>query len=90
MICGSATEKTRTCDFRRRTSAGLRGRYMRRPCSARVAGSRMSDVPNRGSGTLAASALARHCKATRVSLPREGGSQGNAQVEKKVEDMGVK
>ena len=40
---------------------------MRRPCGRRVARSRKSDVPNRGSGTLAASALARHCEATRVS-----------------------
>ena len=71
MICGSATEKMRTSDFRRRTSAGLRGRYMRRPRGWRVAGSRKSEVTNRGSGTPAASALARHCEATGVSLPRE-------------------
>jgi hypothetical protein len=44
-----------------------------------VGGSRKSDVPNRGSGTLAASALARHCEATRVSLPREERPHGNAQ-----------
>ena len=70
MICGSATEKTRTSDFRRRTSAGLRGRCMRRPRGARVVASRGLElkVTIRGSGTLAASALARHCKATGVSL----------------------
>ena len=78
MICGSATEKTRTSDFRRRTSAGLRGRYMRRPRGWRVAGSRKSEVTNRGSGTLAASALARHCEATGVSLPRGGRPHENA------------
>ncbi len=44
MICGSATEKMRTSDFRRRTSAGLRGRCMRRPRSARVARSLKSEV----------------------------------------------
>ena len=36
----------------------------------RVAGSRKSDVPNRGSGTLTASALARHCEATGTLLRR--------------------
>ena len=72
MICGSATEKTRTSDFRRQTSAGLRGRYMRRPRGARVVASRglELEVTIRGSGTPAASALARHCEATGVSLPR--------------------
>ena len=44
MICGSATEKMRTSDFRRRTSAGLRGRCMRRPRGARVARSLKSEV----------------------------------------------
>ncbi len=44
MICGSATEKTRTSDFRRRTSAGLRGHCMRRPRGARVARSLKSEV----------------------------------------------
>ena len=70
MICGSATEKTRTSDFRRRTSAGLRGRCMRRPRGARVVASRGLElkVTIRGSGTLAASTLARHCEATGVSL----------------------
>ena len=70
MICGSATEKTRTSDFRRQTSAGLRGRCMRRPRGARVVASRGLElkVTIRGSGTLAASALARHCEATGVSL----------------------
>jgi len=70
MICGSATEKTRTSDFRRRKSAGLRGRCMRQPRGARVARRLKSEVTDRGSGTLAASALARHCEATGVSLPR--------------------
>ena len=70
MICGSATEKMRTSDFRRRTSAGLRGHCMRRSRSARVARRLKSEVTDRGSGTLAASALARHCEATGVSLPR--------------------
>ena len=37
-----------------------------------------SEVPNRGSGTLAASTLARHCEATRVSLPRGGRPHENA------------
>ena len=44
MICGSATEKMRTSDFRRRTSAGLRGRCMRRPRGWRVARSLKSEV----------------------------------------------
>ena len=47
MICGSATEKMRTSDFRRRTSAGLRGHCMRRPRSARVARSLKSEVGSR-------------------------------------------
>ena len=77
---GCATEKMRTSDFRRRTSAGLRGRCMWRACGGRVVASRglELDVPNRGSGTLAASALARHCEATRVSLPREERPHENA------------
>ena len=33
--------------------------------------------PNRGSGTLAASALARHCEATGVSLPRKGRAEAD-------------
>ena len=41
---------------------------MRRSRGARVARSLKSEVTDRGSGTLAASALARHCKATGVSL----------------------
>ena len=53
-----------------RTSAGLGVRCIRLPRGGHVVGSRKSDVPNRGSGTLAASALARHCEATGVSLPR--------------------
>ena len=44
MICGSATEKMRTSDFRRRTSAGLRGRCIRRPRGACVARSLKSEV----------------------------------------------
>ena len=46
----------KTSDFRRRTSAGLRGRYMRRPRGACI-------VASRG-------LVARHCEATGVSLPR--------------------
>ena len=72
LMIGCATAKARTSDFRRRTSVESGGRYMRWPRGGRVVGSRMSDVPNRGSGTLAASALARHCEATGVSLPRGG------------------
>ena len=68
-MCRSATEE-KTSDFRRRTSAGLRGRCMRRPRGGHVVGSRKSEVTIRGSGTPAASALARHCEATGVSLPR--------------------
>ena len=47
---------------------------MRRPCGARVVASRglELEVTIRGSGTPAASALARHCEATGVSLPRKG------------------
>ena len=70
MICGSATEKMRTSDFRRRTSAGLRGHCMRRSRSARVVASRGQELEVTIRGTLAASALARHCEATGVSLPR--------------------
>ena len=69
---GCATEKMRTSDFRRRTSTRSGGRCIRLPRGGHVVGSRKSDVPNRGSGTLAASTLARHCEATRVSLPRKG------------------
>ncbi len=67
-----ATEKT--SDFRRRTWAGSGGRCMWRPCGARVVASRglELEVTNRGSGTPAASELARHCEATGVSLPRKG------------------
>ena len=66
--------KARTSDIRRRTWAGSGGRCMRRPCGARVVASRglELEVTIRGSGTPAASALARHCEATGVSLPREG------------------
>jgi hypothetical protein len=72
-----AIEK-RAADLRR----GSGGRCMRRPCGARVVASRSlkSEVTNRGSGTSAASALARRCEATRVSLPRGGVSHGNAWV----------
>ena len=47
---------------------------MRRPRGTRVVASRGLElkVTIRGSGTLAASALARHCEATGVSLPRKG------------------
>ena len=66
--------KARTSDFRRRTSARSDARRLRRPCGARVVASRglELEVTIRGSGTLAASALARHCEATGVSLPRKG------------------
>ena len=73
------TIERRISDLRRRTSAGLRGRCMRRPCGARFARSLKSEVTDRGSGTLADSALARHCEATGVSLPREGRPHENAQ-----------
>ena len=68
-----ATEE-KTSDFRRRTSARSDARRLRRPCGARVVASRglELEVTIRGSGTLAASALARHCEATGVSLPRKG------------------
>ena len=68
-----ATEE-KTSDFRRRTSARSDARRLRRPCGARVVASRglELEVTNRGSGTPAASALARHCEATGVSLPRKG------------------
>ena len=46
MICGSATEKMRTSDFRRRTSAGLRGRCMRRPRVARSLKSEVGSLEN--------------------------------------------
>ena len=60
----NATEKT--SDFRRRTSIRSGGRCMRRPRVARVVASRglELEVTIRGSGTPAASALARHCEAT--------------------------
>ena len=73
-----STTQEKASDLRRRTSAGLRGRCIRLPRGGHVVGSRKSDVPNRGSGTLAASTLARHCEATRVSLPREERPHGNA------------
>ena len=62
----------RTSDLRRRTSVEMGGRRMWRPRGARVVASRglELEVTIRGSGTLAASALARHCEATGVSLPR--------------------
>ena len=66
--------KRRASDFRRRTWAGSGGRCMRRPRGACIVASRglEFEVTIRGSGTLAASALARHCEATGVSLPRKG------------------
>ena len=66
----NATEKT--SDFRRRTSIRSGGRCMRRPRGACIVASRglELEVTIRGSGTLAASELARHCEATGVSLPR--------------------
>ena len=47
---------------------------MRRPRGRRVVASRglEFEVTIRGSGTPAASELARHCEATGVSLPRKG------------------
>ena len=47
---------------------------MRRPRVAHVVASRGQklEVTIRGSGTPAASTLARHCEATGVSLPRKG------------------
>ena len=62
----------RTSDFRRRASVEMGGSYIRRALWRSVARSLKSEVTNRGSGTLAASALARHCEATGVSLPRKG------------------
>ena len=61
------------------TSVEMGGRRMWRPRVARVVASRGQELEVTIRGTLAASTLARHCEATRVSLPREGGSQGNAQ-----------
>ena len=64
----------RNSDFRLRTSADVSGgRCLRRPRGACIVASRglELEVTIRGSGTLAASALARHCEATGVSLPRE-------------------
>ena len=53
-------------------------------CGGRARGKRTVAVrglefagPNRGSGTLAASALARHCEATGVSLPRKGRAEAD-------------
>ena len=68
----NATEKT--SDFRRRTSARSDARRLRRPRGACIVASRglEFEVTIRGSGTPAASALARHCEATGVSLPRKG------------------
>ena len=48
---------------------------MRRPLARRVVASR---GPKSRIGTLAASTLARHCEATRVSLPRGGRPHENA------------
>ena len=65
----------RNSDFRRRTSADVSGgRCLRRPRGACIVASRglELEVTIRGSGTLAASELARHCEATGVSLPRKG------------------
>jgi hypothetical protein len=75
----NATEE-KTSDFRRRTSAGSGGCCMRRPRGARVVASRglELEVTIRGSGTPAASTFARHCEATRVSLPRKGHVHENA------------
>jgi hypothetical protein len=70
----------RTSNFRRRASVEMGGSYIRRALWRSVARSLKSEVTNRGSGTLAASALARHCEATGVSLPRGGVSHGNAWV----------
>ena len=68
-----ATEE-KTSDFRRRTSARSDARRLRRPRGACIVASRglEFEVTIRGSGTPAASALARHCEATGVSLPRKG------------------
>ena len=53
-------------------------------CGGRARGKRTVAVrglefagPNRGSGTLAASAFARHCEATGVSLPRKGRAEAD-------------
>jgi hypothetical protein len=78
LMIGCAQGK-RTSDLRRRTSVEMGGRRMWRPRVARVVASRGQELEVTIRGTLAASTLARHCEATRVSLPREGGSQGNAQ-----------
>ena len=69
----NATEE-KTSDFRRRTSIRSGARRLRWPYGARVVASRglELEVTIRGSGTLAASALARHCEATGVSLHRKG------------------
>ncbi len=62
----NATEKT--SDFRRRTSVEMGGHRMWRPRGARVVASRGQELEVTIRGTLAASALARHCEATGVSL----------------------
>ena len=58
----------RTSDLRRRTSVEMGGRRMWRPRGARVVASRGQELEATIRGTLAASALARHCEATGVSL----------------------
>ena len=68
----------RTSDLRRRTSVEMGGRRMWRPRGARVVASRGQELEVTIRGTLAASALARHCEATGVSLPREERPHGNA------------
>ena len=68
LMRGSATEKTRTSDFRRRTRVGSGERCMRRSRGACVVASRGQELEVTIRGTLAASALARHCEATGVSL----------------------
>ena len=59
--------RKKTSDFRRRTSVESGGRCIWRLRGTRVARSLKLEVPNWGSGTSAASELARHCEATRVS-----------------------
>ena len=58
----------RTSDLRRRTSVEMGGHRMWRPRGARVVASRGQELEVTIRGTLAASALARHCEATGVSL----------------------
>ena len=68
-----ATEE-KTSDFRCRTSARSDARRLRRPRGARIVATRglELEVTIRGGDTPAASALARHCEATGVSLLRKG------------------